>query len=67
MNRVSKDLRELDESIGTAFGGCLINIFVLLSNLLICVYASTPFILIPIAFFLLMSNYLKNYYLKAQR
>lgn len=67
LNRVSKDLRELDEAIGFAFGGCFVNVFQLLGNLVICVYASTPIILAPMAVFIACCFYLKAYYMRTQR
>jgi ABC-type multidrug transport system fused ATPase/permease subunit len=67
LNRVSKDLRELDETIGFSVGSLLVNLFLLIGNLSICVYASTPFILIPVALFLLICNKLKTYYMNSQR
>lgn len=38
-----------------------------MGNLTICVYASTPYILIPITIFIAVCVFLKNYYLKSQR
>lgn len=67
LNRVSKDLRELDEAIGFNFGNCLVATFSLLGNLTICVYASTPLILIPMVFFVAGCYFFKGYYMKTQR
>lgn len=67
INRLTKDLRELDEAIGFAIGNVLVNFFSLLSTLTICIYGSTPFILIPIAFVIFLSNLVRNFYMKTQR
>ena len=67
LNRVSKDLRELDEAIGFAVGYVFINVFILLGQLVICAYASTPYIIIPISIYLIISYNCKNYYMKSQR
>jgi ABC-type multidrug transport system fused ATPase/permease subunit len=67
LSRISKDLRSLDESMGDIFGRTLYLMFTLLANLAICVYASTPWILIPVFLFLLMCYSLKNYYMNTQR
>ena len=67
INRLTKDLRELDEAIGFAIGTFLVNFFGLLSTLTICVYSSTPWVLVPISIVLYFSNRLRNYYMKTQR
>lgn len=67
INRLTKDLRELDEAIGFAIGTLLVNFFTLLSTLTICVYSSTPWVLVPISIVLYFSNQLRNYYMKTQR
>lgn len=67
LNRVSKDLTELDENVGYEFGGFLTDLFMLLGNLVICVYASTPFVLVPIAVSLLICRRLQIYLMKSQR
>jgi ATP-binding cassette subfamily C (CFTR/MRP) protein 1 len=67
LNRVSKDLRELDEVIGFTVGGFMMSSFMLVGILTICVYASTVYVIIPIILFLVMNYYLKAYYMKSQR
>lgn len=67
INRLTKDLRELDEAIGFAIGNMLVTFFSLLSTLTICIYGSTPFILIPIAIVVFISNMIRNFYMKTQR
>lgn len=67
LNRLSKDLREIDESIGYAFGYVLVSFFSLSGNLFICLYASTPYVIIPIVFVALVCYKLQRYYLKTQR
>ena len=67
INRLSKDLREIDESIGYAIGWTLRCFFSLFSNLIICIYASTPFVLIPIILITFVCFRLQKYYLKTQR
>jgi ABC-type multidrug transport system fused ATPase/permease subunit len=47
VNRLTKDLRELDEVVMDYFIYVLISIVELLGGLFICVYAGTPFALIP--------------------
>lgn len=67
LNRVSKDLRELDENIGYKVGGVLVSTFSLLVSVAICVYASTPYILIPVVVFLGICWFYKGYFMKTQR
>ena len=47
LNRLSKDLREVDEEVGYAIAWLLENSFILLSNIIICIYASQPLLLVP--------------------
>lgn len=67
INRLTKDLRQLDEEIGYAIGNVLVNFFSLLSTLTICIYSSTPLIFIPIVIVMFLSNKIRVYYLKTQR
>lgn len=67
LNRVSKDLKELDSNIAFTVGSVYVALFSLIGNLVICVYASTPYILIPIAIFLFICFFFKNYYMKTKR
>lgn len=67
MNRLTKDLRELDETIGYALGNCLTNLFSLIGTLSICIYGSTPFMIIPCVIIIFLCNKLRGYYMKTQR
>jgi ABC-type multidrug transport system fused ATPase/permease subunit len=67
VNRLTKDLRELDEVIMQFFAFVLIGIFQLLGALFICVYAATPYALIPMVFVFFLSEKLRKYYLKSQK
>jgi len=67
VNRLTKDLRELDEVIMTYLSFVLIASFDLLGSLFICCYAGTPYALIPMAFVALFANSLRKYYLKTKR
>ena len=67
INRLSKDLRELDEPIGSYIRWLARANFSLFSSLIVCVYASTLLVLIPIVFVLYMSYRFQQYYLKTQR
>ena len=67
INRLTKDLRELDEVIMTYFSFVLIAFFDLIGSLFICVYAGTPYALIPMVFVAVFANSLRKYYLKTKR
>lgn len=67
VNRLTKDLRELDESIGYAIGNVLVNFFQLAGTLTITIYGSTPYVLIPIAVVAYFSHRVRKYYMKTQR
>ena len=67
MNRLSKDLREVDEAVGDSIGWAITAFFSLLSNLAICLYASTPFVLIPMLVVWYVCYRIQKYYLKTQR
>ena len=66
INRLTKDLRELDEVIGFKVGNVLICFFRLLGDLAVCVYGSTPFMLIPILFISFLCQRVRVYYMKSQ-
>lgn len=59
MNRLTKDLRELDETIGSAMGNFLTNLFSLLGTLSICIYGSTPYMIIPVVIVIFLCNKLR--------
>lgn len=67
INRLTKDLKDLDESISYAVGDFLVDFFSLLGNLIICVYASSIWIVIPMIVIGLFCLTIKYYYMKTQR
>jgi len=66
INRLTKDLRELDEAIAFKVGNILVNIFLLLGDVAICIYGSTPFVLIPIVLVGYLSHKVRKYFMKSQ-
>ena len=66
VNRLTKDLRELDETIMYSFLFFFINLVEVLQVLAICAYSTTPLVLIPIAVIGYLANMLRRYYLKTQ-
>lgn len=67
INRLTRDLKELDEEIGNAVGWGLADMFTFISSVLLCVYASTPYILVPICVFAFLCFRLKAYFITSQR
>ena len=67
INRLTKDLRELDEAIGYAVGSLLVCIFCLLQTLVLCIYSSSPYIIIPIIIVLFLTQKIRSFYMKTQR
>ncbi len=67
INRLTKDLKDLDESISYAVGDFLVDFFSLLGNLIICVYTSSLWIVIPTIVIGLLCLKVKYYYMKTQR
>lgn len=67
VNRLTKDLREIDEDITGAMSWVLIGFFELISVLIICVYASSALALIPMAVVGYLSNQVRRYYMRAER
>ena len=67
LNRLSKDLKEVDEEIGYSVGNTLVSSFQLLATLIMCVYASTPWISIIVCVMVFICYKIQKYYLKSQR
>lgn len=67
LNRLSKDLREVDEALGYCVGSILICAFSTLGNLVMCIYASTPLVVLPIMITSYLFQKILKYYLKSQR
>jgi ATP-binding cassette subfamily C (CFTR/MRP) protein 1 len=51
INRFSKDLVNIDEALGFTLSSFAVCLFSFVGDLSICVYATTPYILIAIFFF----------------
>jgi ATP-binding cassette, subfamily C (CFTR/MRP), member 1 len=66
VNRLTKDLRELDETIMYSFLYLLISLFELLNTLTICVYTTSPLVVIPMLLIAYLANLLRKYYLRTQ-
>lgn len=66
INRLSKDLRELDEVIGFKIGNVIVDFFLLLGSLTVCIYSSTPWILVPIVIVAYIAHRFRKYYMKTQ-
>ena len=67
VNRLTKDLRELDQSIMHAFLWFMVSAFQLSGALGVCVYTTTPFIILPMIIIGYLANKLRKHYMKTQR
>lgn len=67
VNRLTKDLRELDEVVMGSLFFVLITVIELMSTLFICLYAGTVFALIPMIVVGVLTNEVRKYYLKTTR
>jgi ABC-type multidrug transport system fused ATPase/permease subunit len=67
LNRLSKDLREIDESLGFAVGNIFVCFFSALGSLVMCLYASTMIVMVPIVGVGMICFWLLKYYLKSMR
>lgn len=67
LNRLTRDLREIDEDISDAMSWVIIAFFELLSTLTICIYASSVLAVIPMIIVGFISNEVRKYYMKAER
>lgn len=67
LNRLTRDLREIDEDIADAMSWVIIAFFDLLSTLTICIYASSIYAVIPMIIIGFISNEVRKYYMKAER
>lgn len=67
VNRLTKDLGDLDEGISYALKDVVSCFFSLIGALIICVYASTPLALIPTALVGYACARLRSYYMRTCR
>lgn len=65
INRLSKDIKDLDEVIGASLGYCLLYFVQILSGLILVVYSSTYFALIPVFIMTVASYFLRKHYVLA--
>lgn len=67
INRLSKDLKEVDESLTNVVSDFLSGIFKLAAGLIMCIYGSTLLVFIPMGIFFFLCVKIQNYYLKTLR
>ena len=67
LNRLSKDLNAVDSNIPVAFSSFLVFLFFLICNIVVIVYCTSIWVLIPIIVFLFCILLLKNYYMKPSK
>lgn len=67
LNRFSKDLNSVDSNLSNLFSNFVVFLFFLLKNIVVTIYCTTFWIIIPIIGFLIGIFFLKNYYMKPNR
>jgi ATP-binding cassette subfamily C (CFTR/MRP) protein 2 len=67
LNRLTRDLNVLDLEMGYNIGTTLMMIVLLLGTIIMTVYSSSLWVLIPIAIFLFFSNLIRRFYMNANR
>lgn len=65
INRLSKDIKDLDEVIGVSLGYCLLYFVQIISGIVLVVYSTTFYALIPVFIMAVASYLLRNYYVLA--
>lgn len=67
LNRLSKDLNIVDSELGFAVGAFIVGFYGALGSMILSVYGTSYWILIPIAFYVFFSYLVYKYYIKANR
>lgn len=67
LNRLSKDLNSVDTSLPNVFVNFLVFTFFLLGNIVVILYCTSIWIIVPITIFLIGITVLKNYYMKPNK
>lgn len=67
LNRLSKDLNSVDSTITVLFGNFIVFFFFLICNVLVILYCTSIWILIPISLFIISIYMLKGFYMKPNR
>jgi ABC-type multidrug transport system fused ATPase/permease subunit len=67
INRLTKDVTEIDEQLASLMGSYLVAIFQLLVSVLVCVFDSSFLVLVPFALLMGITGYMRTFYMKTQR
>lgn len=67
LNRMSKDLNAVDSNFPAVAGNVTVFLYMFLGNVLVIVYCSSVWVLIPIFIYVICCYFLKNLYMKPQR
>lgn len=67
LNRLSKDVQVIDSDLAYTIGIFLATVSTIVGDTLLCVYASSLWVLIPIFIFMYVCKNLQSYYMMAQR
>ena len=67
INRLSKDLNSIDANLSVLFSNVLVFAFFMICNVVVILYCTTIWIIIPLILFIFGCTMLKNYYMKPNR
>lgn len=67
LNRLSKDMTVLDNRLAWFVNNCTVDICNLIGTPILMIYASSIYILIPLALFFLLCYRMQQYYMNANR
>lgn len=65
LNRLGKDIRDLDENIGISFSYCLLYVMQFFSGLAVVIYCSSLYVLIPTAAICIIFYFVRRFYVAA--
>jgi ABC-type multidrug transport system fused ATPase/permease subunit len=65
LNRLGRDVKELDEVVGTSLSYCLLYFVQMLSSISLIIYSSTYFAFIPLVIVFVICFFIKKYYVNA--
>ena len=65
LNRIGKDLKDLDEVIGTSLSYCLLYAIQFVSGLIVVIYCSSIYVLIPTIVVFVLFYLIRKYYVSA--
>ncbi|EGR28734.1 hypothetical protein IMG5_169310 [Ichthyophthirius multifiliis] len=67
LNRLSKDMQVVDQDLAFVLGSFLVAFFSFIGDAILCIFASSYWVIIPTVLFIVSCKLLQGYYMRAQR